>query len=75
MFCPSDLEIEFEGKVVKSTDGPVYKEAGPILTLISSSIMFHFDDTKYESSSAEIDSVYHPGKAMTMFGLLTKNQG
>ena len=72
-FRPSDSEIEFEGKVVKE-DGSAYKKAEAKLTLINNGIMFLFDMIKYELSSTEIDSVYNPGQAMTLFGLLTKNQ-
>ena len=36
--------------------------------------MYLFDNIKYELSSVEIDSVYLPGQATTMFKLLTKNQ-
>ena len=72
-FRPCDSEIEFEGTVVKS-DGSVYKKAEALLTLINNGIMFLFDNIKYELSSKEIESVYQPGQATTMFGLLTKNQ-
>ena len=72
-FRPSDSEIEFEGIVTK-TDGGPYKKAEATLALINNGIMFLFDNIRYELSSTEIDSVYQPGQAMTMFGLLTKNQ-
>ena len=73
-FRPCDSEIEFEGKVVKSADGSVYKKAEANLTLINNGLMFLFDNIKYELSSHEIESVNQPGQATTMFGLLTKNQ-
>ena len=73
-FRPSDSEIEFEGTVVKAADGAVYTKAEAILALINNGIMFLFDNIKYELSSTEIESVYQPGQATTMFGLLTKNQ-
>ena len=73
-FRPSDSEIEFEGQIVKSADGAVFTKAEALLTLINNGIMHLFDNIKYELSSVEIDSVYHPGQATTMFGLLTKNQ-
>ena len=72
-FRPSDSEIEFEGIVTK-TNGTPYKKAEATLALINNGIMFLFDNIRYELSSTEIDSVYQPGQAMTMFGLLTKNQ-
>ena len=73
-FRPSDSEIEFEGRVVKSADGAVYKKAEALLAFINNGIMHCFDNIKYELSSQEIDSVYHPGQAVSMFGHLTKNQ-
>ena len=72
-FRPSDSEIEFEGNVTK-TDGTKYKKAEAKLALINNGLMFLFDNIKYELSSTEIDSVYNPGQATTMFGLLTKNR-
>ena len=71
-FRPCDSEIEFEGKVVKA-DGTDYKKAEAKLTLINNGLMYLFDNIKYELSSTEIESVYQPGQATTMFGLLTKN--
>ena len=73
-FRPCDSEIEFEGQIVKETGGTVFKKAEAILALINNGLMYLFDNIKYELSSIEIDSVYLPGQATTMFGLLTKNQ-
>ena len=71
-FRPCDSEIEFEGKVVKE-NGDNYAKAEAKLTLINNGLMYLFDNIKYELSSTEIESVYQPGQATTMFGLLTKN--
>ena len=71
-FRPCDSEIEFEGKVVKA-NGTDYKKAEAKLTLINNGLMYLFDNIKYELSSTEIESVWQPGQATTMFGLLTKN--
>ena len=73
-FRPCDSEIEFEGKLVKAdAAGTPYKKAEALLTLINNGLMYLFDNIKYELSSTEIESVYQPGQATTMFGLLTKN--
>ena len=72
-FRPCDSEIEIEGKVVKE-DGNPYTKAEAKLTLINNGLMYLIDNIKYELSSTEIESVYQPGQATTMFGLLTKNQ-
>ena len=72
-FRPCDSELEFEGQVLKA-DGTKYKKAEATLTLINNGLMYLFDNIKYELSSTEIESVYQPGQATTMFGLLTKNQ-
>ena len=60
--------------MVKETGGTVYKQAEAKLALINNGLMHLFDNIKYELSSIEVDSVYLPGQATTMFGLLTKNQ-
>ena len=73
-FRPCDSEIEFEGEIVKETGGGAFTKAEALLALINNGIMHLFDNIKYELSSIEIDSVYLPGQATTMFGLLTKNQ-
>ena len=73
-FRPCDSEIEFEGTVVKAADGSAYKKADKKLALINNGLMFLFDNIKYELSSTEIESVYQPGQATSMFGLLTKNE-
>ena len=73
-FRPCDSEIEFEGHVVKDADGAVFKKDEAKLALINNGLMYLFDNIKYELSSVEIDSVYLPGQATTMFKLLTKNQ-
>ena len=73
-FRPCDSEIEFEGHVVKDADGAVFKKEEAKLALINNGLMYLFDNIKYELSSVEIDSVYLPGQATTMFKLLTKNQ-
>ena len=73
-FRPCDSELEFEGKVVKATDDGVYKKDEAKLTLINNGLMYLFDNIKYDLSSTEIETVYQPGQATTMFGLLTKNR-
>ena len=72
-FRPCDSELEFEGKVLKA-DGNVYKKAEAKLTLINNGLMYLFDNIKYDLSSTEIETVYQPGQATTMFGLLTKHR-
>ena len=65
-FRPYDSEIEF----VKKTDGSVFKKAEAAkLSILNNAIMYLFDNIKYELSSIEVDSVYLPGQATTMFGL------
>ena len=72
-FRPCDSEIEFEGTVVKADDS-LYKKADKKLALMNNALMFLFDNIKYDLSSTEIESVYQPGQATSMFGLLTKNE-
>ena len=59
---------------MKETGGTVCKKAEVLLALINNGLMYLLDNIKYELSSIEIDSVYLPGQATTMFKLLTKNQ-
>ena len=71
-FHPCNSEIQFEGKVTKAKD-VVIKAAEALTALINNGLLFLFDNIKYELSGNEIESIYHPGQALTMFGLLTKN--
>lgn len=71
-FRPCDSEIQFEGKVTKAA-GVVITKAEALTALINNGLLFLFDNIKYELSGNEIESIYHPGQALTMFGLLTKN--
>ena len=56
-FAPCDSKIEFEGHIVKDTDGAMLKKADVKFALINNGLMYLFDNIKYKLSSVEIDSV------------------
>ena len=68
-YRPSDSWIQFEGQVKKSDDNAVYVRAD-VVSIANNGILHLFDNIKYELSGTEIESLYHPGQAITMLGLL-----
>ena len=52
--------LEFEGQLVKASDGEPY-EAAHLITFANNGILHLFDNIKYRLSSTEIESVYNPG--------------
>ena len=69
-FRPCDSELQFSGRVVKS-DGSVVKKAEAKTALINNGILYFFDCIKYDLSGNEIETLYHPGQAISMLGILT----
>ena len=67
-YRPSDSWIQFEGKVTKE-DATAYARTD-LISIANNGILHLFDNIKYELSGREIETVYHPGQAMTMLGLL-----
>ena len=70
-FRPCDSELQFSGKVVKAADGAVIKKAEAKTALINNGILHLFDCIKYDLSGNEIETLYHPGPAINMLGILT----
>ena len=66
---PSQSYLIFEGQLTKS-DGRTYVDAD-LATLTNNALMHLFSNIKYQLSGQEIESLFHPGQATTMFGLLT----
>jgi len=66
---PSESYLLFDGKLVKNTDDAAYANAD-IITLPNNAIMHLFNNIKYQISSQEIESLFHPGQATTTLGLL-----
>jgi len=66
---PSKSYQVFDGKLVKNADDAVYDNAD-IITLTSNAMMHRLNNLKYQLSGQEIESLFHPGQATTMLGLL-----
>jgi len=66
---PSESYLFFYGKLVKNADDAVYANAD-VITLTNNAMMHLFNNIKYQLSGQEIESLFHPGHATTMLGLL-----
>ena len=66
---PSESYLVFDGKLVKNGDDAAYTNAD-IITLTNNAKMHLFSNIKYQLSGQEIESLFHPGQATTMPGLL-----
>jgi len=66
---PSESYLVFDGKLVKNGDDAAYANAD-IITLRNNAMMHLFNNIKYQLSGQEIESLFHPGQATTMLGLL-----
>jgi len=61
--------VVFDGKLVKNADDAVYADADVIM-LTNNAMMHLFNNIKYQVSGQEIESLFHPGQATMMLGLL-----
>jgi len=66
---PSESYLVFDGKLVKNADDTEYANAD-VITLTNNAMMHLFSNIKYQLSGQEIESLFHPGQATTMLGLL-----
>jgi len=65
----ADSYLGFDGKLVKASDDDEYADVD-VVTLTKNAMMHLFSNIKYQLSGQEIESVFHPGQATTMLGLL-----
>ena len=65
---PSESYLIVEGRLTKD-DGTLYANADNV-ALTNNAIMHLFSDIKYQLSGQEIESLFYPGQATTMMGLL-----
>jgi len=65
---PSKSYLVFDGKLVKNADDAVYADAD--VTTLTNNAMMHLFNNIYQLSGQEIESLFHPGQAATMLGLL-----
>ena len=71
---PAESYIQFEGRLTKSADGAAYANADAV-ALTNNGLMHLFSQITYSLSNQELESVYHPGQATTMLGLLRYPDG
>ena len=67
-YHPSESYLIFEGRLTKA-DGTAYADDN-VVTLTNNGLMHLFSNIKYQLSGQEIESLYYPGQATTMMGLL-----
>ena len=65
---PSESYLIIEGRLLKD-DGGAYANDNAV-SLVNNGMMYLFSNIKYQLSSQEIESLFNPGQATTMFGLL-----
>ncbi|XP_065675895.1 uncharacterized protein LOC136092104 [Hydra vulgaris] len=66
---PSKAYLLFEGQLVKSADGSAYADADAV-ALTNNGIMQLFSKITYQLGNQDIESIYYPGQATAMLGLL-----
>ena len=67
-YHPSESYLLLEGQLVKA-DGSAYANTD-VITITNNGMMHLFSNIKYQLSGQEIESLYYPGQATTMLGLL-----
>ena len=67
-YHPSESYLLLEGQLTKE-DGTAYANAD-VVTITNNGMMHLFSNIKYQLSGQEIESLYYPGQATTMMGLL-----
>lgn len=66
---PSESYILFEGRLTKA-DGTAYANTDAV-ALTNNGLMHLFSQITYSLANQQVESVYHPGQATTMLGMLT----
>ena len=65
---PCESYLLVEGRLTKN-DGTAYANAD-VITLTNNAIMHLFSNIKYQLSEQEVESLFYPGQATTMLGVL-----
>lgn len=65
---PAESYIQFEGRLTKA-DGNAYANADAV-ALTNNGLMHLFSQITYALTNQEVESVFHPGQATTMLGML-----
>jgi len=66
---PAESYLVFDGKLVKAADNAEYANVD-VITLTNNAMTHLFSNIKYQLLGQEIESVFHPGQATTILGLL-----
>ena len=67
-YHPSESYLMIEGRLTKA-DNSTYAN-GDIVSFTNNGLMHLFSNIKYQLSGQEVESLYYPGQATTMLGLL-----
>ena len=67
-YHPCESYLIFEGQLTKA-DGTAYANDN-VVTITNNGMMHLFSNIKYQLSGQEIESLYYPGQATAMLGLL-----
>lgn len=65
---PAESYLFFEGRLTKA-DNSAYADADAV-ALTNNGLMYLFNQVSYSLSNQDIETIYHPGQATTMLGLL-----
>ena len=65
---PSEAYLLFEGRLTKA-DGTAYANADAV-ALTNNGLMHLFSQISYQLSNQDVETVFHPGQATTMLGML-----
>lgn len=65
---PSEAYLMFEGRLTKA-DGTAYANADAV-ALTNNGLMHLFSQISYQLSNQDVETVFHPGQATTMLGML-----
>src|SRR5678815_4597079 len=69
LFChPAESYLLIEGRLIK-TDGTAYDDAS-VVAITNNGLMHLFSQIGYSLSNQDMETIYHPGQATTMLGLL-----
>src|SRR5688572_24782872 len=69
LYChPAESYLLIEGRLTK-TDGTAYDNADAV-SITNNGLMYLFSQIGYSLSNQDMETIYHPGQATTMLGLL-----
>ena len=70
LFChPAESYLLIEGRLTKAT-GAAYADNADVVAITNNGLMHLFSQIGYSLSNQDMETIYHPGQATTMLGLL-----